>query len=468
MKEALTRFCLRLFMCVLVTVAPLTAAKAVDPSRTEVLELAEAVARWMDSIAVTSEDGVSWPDDALQPEVASFDLGRGVAGKVLFYISLYRATADEQYLETALRGADSLAAVLQRDADFDGLQHRASLYSGIAGMGVAIHNVHQYVKKPRYAAALTAIVQKIDEWAIEHDDSSAIYWSSGWNDLLYGDAGTVLFLAYMGHQTGNQNALDLARRGADSLLLQAQTAAAGSYWLFRRDKDFNLPNFSHGTAGIAYVLETMAQLTGERRYADAALASVSYLNSIAIFENDEVRIPYGWPLESWANQFAFGWAHGLAGTALLYERVSQGSREDVATEILASIKQTLVSIDLPATPRSPFSEASMPLDMRFGRASVLRLIADWNAEDSLPAEGLELQNAIWQQLRDAAIRDDDGVHWEVVPPAFMGDGPAAYSGYLHGAAGIGLALLRLHARLGGRQPYVSMPDDPFAWPIEAD
>ena len=42
----------------------------------------------------------------------------------------------------------------------------------------------------------------------------------------------------------------------------------------------------------------------------------------------------------------------------------------------------------------------------------------------------------------------------------MGGGRAAFSGMFHGTAGIGLALLRLHAALTGYPPYITTPDDP--------
>jgi len=46
-------------------------------------------------------------------------------------------------------------------------------------------------------------------------------------------------------------------------------------------------------------------------------------------------------------------------------------------------------------------------------------------------------------------------------PAFMGGGRAAYTGLFHGAAGIGLAILRAHASMTGLEPYLRMPDDPY-------
>lgn len=98
----------------------------------------------------------------------------------------------------------------------------------------------------------------------------------------------------------------------------------------------------------------------------------------------------------------------------------------------------------------PFAEPSTPLDLRFGRAGVLLL----NSVDA------GLRDRIWTHLLQVAIRDGRAAHWEVDAPDFMGGGRAVYTGMFHGAAGIGLALLQMHARLSERHPYVELPDYP--------
>ena len=87
---------------------------------------------------------------------------------------------------------------------------------------------------------------------------------------------------------------------------------------------------------------------------------------------------------------------------------------------------------------------------------MLSLLSDYG-------EGIDTRDAIWQELADRASRENSMAYWEVDAPEFMGGGRAAFTGILHGSAGIGLALLRLHAALMQHPPYVSMPDDPFAW-----
>jgi len=72
--------------------------------------------------------------------------------------------------------------------------------------------------------------------------------------------------------------------------------------------------------------------------------------------------------------------------------------------------------------------------------------------------GLKIR--ILKHIERAAIRTGQTAHWEVDAPVFMGGGTAACTGIFHGAAGIGIALLRMHAQLTGRQPYVELPDYP--------
>ena len=120
------------------------------------------------------------------------------------------------------------------------------------------------------------------------------------------------------------------------------------------------------------------------------------------------------------------------------------------------IVNTLANIGLPGTPQEPFAEPSTPMDWRFGRASVLSLLSDYG-------EGLATRDAIWGEIAQQAYREDDQAHWQVDAPAFMGGGRAAFTGVFHGAAGLGLALLRMHATMTEQAPYVTMPDDPLAW-----
>jgi lantibiotic modifying enzyme len=258
--------------------------------------------------------------------------------------------------------------------------------------------------------------------------------------------------------------LEMARQGARFLLGQAQAAPSGTYWLFRRSKPFNLPNFSHGTAGVAYVLATVGSLAGDEALLAGAQAGFEYIRSIAKVDDGILRIPYGWGSDSWDGLYEFGWAHGLSGDAVLFQRLQQvGIEPQLASEYEELVKSTLVSIGLPGATANPFAEPSTPLDQRFGRAGVLVLLSQWSRDAPAASDITDLRNALWRHIESAAVRNDGGAYWEIDAPEFMGGGRAAFTGHLHGAAGIGLALLRLHSSMTMQPPYLLLPDDAAAW-----
>jgi hypothetical protein len=191
------------------------------------LRLAEDVGRWLSDNAVKRPDGIAWPDDALDPESLGYDLGSGVAGKVIYFVALYRATGNQDYLDLASGGADYLVALLQDVATFDANDRRAGLYTGLPGIGVALVHVQQQAQKKKYSDALSKVLDLLGDWSIE--DADGLHWSDDFNDLLFGEAGTVLFVSWYAEQTGDRHAAVLAHRGAQFLLGQAIKSDVGKY-----------------------------------------------------------------------------------------------------------------------------------------------------------------------------------------------------------------------------------------------
>jgi lantibiotic modifying enzyme len=423
------------------------------PRAEEVMQLAVETGAWLAEQGQAQSSGIAWSSDANQPEAVAYDLGSGTAGIVVYFLSLHAATGDERFLETAVQGGAYLASLLDGADGIVTGSRRASLYTGIAGIGIALELLAEH--RPAFSADVDKVVALLDEWSVA--ETAGLRWSEEFNDLLYGDAGTILFLAWRAHRHGDEQAMRLAVSASHNLLSRAEEADRGRYWRFRRSKPFNLPGLSHGTAGIAYVLGTVGSLANEPGLTDAAADGFAYIDSIAERFGERVRIPYGWPAGNWEGVYEFGWAHGLVGADALFKRLQQlGIETEEAARYSALVVDTLSNIGLPGPPEQPFAEPSTPLDWRFGRASVLALLSDYG-------EGVETRDAIWRELAEKASRENGLSHWEVDAPEFMGGGRAAFTGLFHGAAGIGLALLRLHAALIERPPYVALPDDPFAW-----
>ena len=89
-------------------------AWAVEPG--EVLQLAEDAGRWIATTAMAEPGTGPWPDNALAPAKAGVDLATGVSGTVVYFIGLYRATGNADYLALARDGADYLVDQLDETA----------------------------------------------------------------------------------------------------------------------------------------------------------------------------------------------------------------------------------------------------------------------------------------------------------------------------------------------------------------
>jgi hypothetical protein len=433
-------------------------ASAVEPN--EVLHLAEKTANWITSTSVKQTVGIAWPDNNLKPQKIGYDLGTGASGTVVYFVALYRATGKKIYLEQAKQGANYLVSLINTPDAFKENAQKTSLYKGIPGIGVALIHVLEETQDSKYREALKSIISMLEQWSVLEENQR--HWSVKFNDLLYGDTGTVLFLSDYATHFNDTPAKRMSEQGANFLLSIAKNSSQGSYWLFRRDKPFNLPNFSHGTAGVMYTLATVGERSKNNKIIAGAKSAYSYLQSIAKIEANTIAMPYGWGNNNWKGLYEFGWAHGLTGVAFALERLGSSGFDGVKTDkLLNLIQRTLTGINLPEKPSPPFSEPSLPLDARFGRAGVLSLMSYWSAKHPNEQSFTRVRDNIWLHIKRAAIEDDIHAHWKVAAPSFMGGGEAEYSGILHGSSGIGMALLAMHSSMTNKNLYSDLPDAPF-------
>lgn len=256
------------------------------PHLTHAVETAE----WLRSVAVQIDGAIAWPDDA-RTEGVRPGIAEGVAGKVLFFLALYEATGDRQYLADGTGGADYLLAMLpQQLGNLNALPIATSMYTGV---GFTLNEVFAITGDRRYRDGALRAVQLIHDHATRDDDGA---WWSTYNDVLNGTAGTRLFLLYAAREMGHDPSLDLAIAAGEKLLSLAMPHSGGITWKLREDREFILPNFSHGAAGVGFFLVTLYRDTGRAEFLEAALTSARYLEAVAKTDGDTFVVPYGWPV----------------------------------------------------------------------------------------------------------------------------------------------------------------------------
>ncbi|MDH4198646.1 MAG: hypothetical protein OEW05_14620, partial [Candidatus Aminicenantes bacterium] len=274
------------------------------------LAAAEKAARWIIASGRKTVDGLTWPIAPLvsPPEVNS-TLYSGTPGVVLFLGELSRVTGNKEYLGLARGGADYLAARVPEET-------APGLYEGLSGLGFVLNEAFKATRETKYKEAFHAVLAKLREGAKKQ--GSGVEWNST-TDIISGSAGTGLFLLYAAQETKDAGLLELAAQAGLRLAELGKPEAGGLKWAMDPEFPRFMPNFSHGTAGVAYFLASLYDETQRKEFLDASLAGARYLLAIAKTESDACLVFHHEP--DGKDLYYLGWCHGPVGTARLFYRL---------------------------------------------------------------------------------------------------------------------------------------------------
>ena len=425
------------------------------------IDAARGVATWLRSTHHAPDGRVIWPDDALRPSIQSLALGTGVAGQVLFFAELSVVTRDSVHLAAAREGADMLLRELSR-RDSVPLGGELTLYRGAPGTASALWSAYRATGDARYADAYRVVASDLARYARARATGAA--WSDS-NDVLFGDAGTGLFLLSAAQELRDTSLLHAAAAVARTLVLRATADREGLTWYRGTGSRFILPNFSHGAAGIGLFLAAAGHAANDPALDTAAVLAGRYLVRVGRRDSLGFRVPYGWPAPNggWARPFDVGWAHGPAGTARLFWQLWRATGDSTYLALVDDCARAVRSAGLFGPPRPEYGSAPFALTMRFDLAGVADFLGDLYRVTG-NRRHLELARQIADTIVARATAGPPGpLHWVAPRSGFMTDAgqPGALTGYLHGAAGYGLLFLKLHAHERGLAPPRILPDNPF-------
>jgi len=240
-------------------------------------ERAIRMARW--------ESDVQMESGAVQGGVIGFPPTPAIfnTGQVLFgWAAAHRETGDERFLHSAMRAADFL--VEAQDADGAWRRHGSRYARG----GVNVYDArsawgllegYRATAKPEHRSA---VVRNLD-FVLTRQQPNGWYPDCCLDDnerpLLHTIAYTMEGLLESGMILGEPRYVDAARKAADALLaLQRPDGSLAG----RFDRDWRPAvtwSCLTGDAQTAIVWFRLAEVTGERRYADAAGRMTRYLGS---------------------------------------------------------------------------------------------------------------------------------------------------------------------------------------------
>ena len=412
-------------------------------------DAALGAARWLRATAIASPTGTSWPAVPPDATTVQHNLYTGFPGVVLFFIELSRATGDAAWLDLATSGADQLAAALPDEKAGD---ESTGLYTGLAGIAYTLEEADRARGESRYRAAILKARSTIV--AGGRDVGAGVEWNDS-TDIISGSAGTGLYLLRASRTFGSVDALKAAILAGRRLIEREFRNGDTSFWMASSSFPRNMPNFSHGTAGVAYFLATLGEETREKSFVDAAVRGARYLQSIAtptdgdgrrIFHND----PDGHEL------FYLSWCHGPAGTARLFHRLSGVTGDSSWSAYVPRLAQGIIGSGVPQ--RSPGFWNN--ISQCCGNCGVSDFFVSLNGLTG-DASHLAFARRVADDTLERATADGDGYKWVQAENRVSPNVVLPQTGLMQGAAGVGLSMLRLDGAMRGRKPTIVLPDAPF-------
>lgn len=403
------------------------------------------------------QDSIWW--DLKETKTVSLSMSQGVASKLLFYLNLYNESKDKKYLNDINDAAQYI--ISHQESNLDSIRSKrnyASLYGNLSGSIFSILEVYKLTSDQAQLSFVQEMTKKLDSLS-QHDDGR--YWND-FNDILNGASGTGLLLLDIYESIKYSLALDMTREIAETLVKRAKQRESGFYWNVNNSENgMNLPNFSHGTAGVGYFFGRLYELTGEANYLNIAKKAGKYLDEIALETDSLYLLPYSYPIEDWSKDYDLGWAHGPAGAARFYYQMWKITNED---EWLNKVKKSAFSIiksSFPFQKGNAFPLRDFSYDQRFGLAGIIDFFI-YLDRNKLYKNEAYLDDLI-NELYRLSSSTEELMYWELPGHNFMRNKgkSLSYTGYFYGVSGLGMNLINFYNLRDGKNKMILFSDNPF-------
>jgi lantibiotic modifying enzyme len=216
-----------------------------------------------------------------------------------------------------------------------------------------------------------------------------------------------------------------------------------------------MPNFSHGTAGVAYFLASLYEATGDREFLDAAIAGAKYLQAVARRDGDTFSVFHNDP--DGLDLYYLGWCHGPPGTARLFYKLANLTGEDGWMSVVHQTANTILQSGIPEQQTPGFWNNVSQCCGHVGVGEFFMALCRLGHEETYRP----FVRRVTTDLLRRATEDASGMSWAQAEHRTRPELLVAQTGYMQGAAGIGSYFLHLDALDRGEAPAILFPDTPF-------
>jgi len=390
-------------------------------------ELADAARRafgWIGSVAVDVDGGLGWCEGG----ALSDDLYSGTAG-----VLLGCAEAAAAGLGTAHVPAGARARLLHLARHGPGVATMPDdgLFGGWAGVAVALRAWWRATGDEAAAEAATQVTAQIAGRIVR-----APAGRPRCTDVISGDAGILLALLADDSGAAVRAAHVLAGRLAEA----AEPGPDGLHWRMAAGREYLMPGFSHGTAGVAYALAAAGRTLNRRDLVDVATRGADALLALGHHPGGWA-VPLAIPPRPDGAAVAYGWCHGAAGTVRLFLLLNEIDPQPRWQHAIDACLQALRDSRLPARLYPGYWDN---LARCCGTAGVGQLLLD-RYQATGDTALLDWAGTLAADVAGRALPAPHGITWSNTEHTRTPPELPPEPGFMQGAAGIAGWLARLHA-----------------------
>lgn len=278
--------------------------------------------------------GLDWLGDSESAQLTPLgvDLYNGISGIALFLAAHAATTGSESSRRFALAAVVHLRKTLNsRNA---ARMARSLGTGGATGLGSIV-----------YAFAVMAKCLRDDDLLVDAHVAARLFSdeliaADRQLDVVGGSAGGILGLLRLYRDSPSPDVLASAAKCGDHLLAQPRRGANGGSWLGQGRGKQALTGMSHGAAGFAYALASLAASTGSSEYAHAAAQCIAFENAGYDARRGNWRDFRGDAQAPWPCQ----WCHGAPGIGMARAASIKRSRLD-ADLLTMDVRNALVGVE---------------------------------------------------------------------------------------------------------------------------
>ena len=308
---------------------PLLRPETADtPSRELLLAEADKIAAWISEGAIRRGPGAAWigldwlgDSESWQLVALGPDLYNGLSGIALFLAAHAAVTGRAASAELALAALAHLRKGL-RGRNSARLARSLGLGGG-TGLGAVV-----------YALSVVSNLLNDDELLADAHAAAGLFTddliaADKQLDIIAGSAGGILGLLRLHRDSPSAGVLARATQCGEHLLASPRLGEQGRRsWVGTGLGAHPRNGMSHGAAGFAYALASLAAATGRAAFAEAASECIA-------FENASYDSEHGnWPVRANGREFSCQWCHGAPGIGLA--RVAMRRRGGMDAKLLTA------------------------------------------------------------------------------------------------------------------------------------